>query len=284
MNLLIDGDIVVYRAACAVQTAVYMYVDDEGYTEFPGMTKKEILEKFPDLPKENLQKDMRAGPVSHALQICKNMVANIIQEVKDRCDIIDKILIYITADDKSNFRYQIAKTKPYKGNRTEPKPIHYDAVRQYLLEKHKATLVSGMEADDAIGIEATQNESIIASIDKDLDMIPGKHYNFVKKVFYYVNADEADYNFFRQMLTGDTVDNIPGVPGIGPKKADNLLKSVDGCPDLVWEYGSYWTVLEHITYRNYQDRGLDAAYFNEMADLIWIRRYNQEKAPLNDKT
>lgn len=264
MNLLIDGDILVYRAACAVQTVVYMYVDDEGYTEFPGMTKTEILEKFPDLPKENLQKSITAEPVSHALQICKNMVANILQEVTEAYD-VDNVFIYLTADDHSNFRYEVAKTKPYKGNRTEPKPIHYDAVRQYLLEKHKATLVSGMEADDAIGIEAFQNESIIASIDKDLDMIAGVHYNFVKKYFYFISENEAHYNLCLQMLTGDPVDNIPGLPGIGPKKATKMLMEAGGP-------GSGTNLLTTVVEPAYKAAGFDREYYLEMMDLLYIRQ------------
>lgn len=64
---------------------------------------------------------------------------------------------------------------------------------------------------------------IIASTDKDLDLIPGWHYNFVKGVKYFVDDEEAIYNFYYQCLVGDTADGVKGVPGIGPKKAAAIL-------------------------------------------------------------
>lgn len=82
-----------------------------------------------------------------------------------------------------------------------------------------------MEADDAISIAATElgEDAVIVSIDKDLDQLPGWHYNFVKRNLYYVTASEGIRNFYRQILTGDRVDNIIGLRGIGPVKADRIL-------------------------------------------------------------
>ena len=82
--------------------------------------------------------------------------------------------IYISSDDKSNFRYTVAKTKPYKGNRVGVhKPIHLAALKEHLITKHQAIVVTGQEADDAMGIEqyrATVGSTIICSIDKDMLM------------------------------------------------------------------------------------------------------------------
>jgi 5'-3' exonuclease len=68
-------------------------------------------------------------------------------------------------------------------------------------------------------------DSIICTIDKDLDQIPGQHYNFVRKEKYNVSEDEGNRFFFYQLLVGDPTDGIKGVPGIGPKKATRLLDS-----------------------------------------------------------
>jgi 5'-3' exonuclease len=100
------------------------------------------------------------------------------------------------------------------------------------------------------------------SIDKDLDMIPGHHYNPVKKDHYYVNDKEAIKNFYRQILTGDKVDNVQGLRGIGPKKADKILGDFD--TDLAM----YEAVLK--AYDGDAERVL------ENGQLLWIRRKKDE--------
>jgi 5'-3' exonuclease len=85
-----------------------------------------------------------------------------------------------------------------------------------------------MEADDEIGIQATElsnagDTPVIVSTDKDLDMIPARHYNWVKQEVYDVTDEEAYRNFFRQCLTGDTVDNVPGIYRVGPERAGAIL-------------------------------------------------------------
>ena len=92
---------------------------------------------------------------------------------------------YLTG--KDNYRHDIAKTQPYKGNRKDaPRPVHLHSLREYLITAWDFRVADGQEADDAIGIHATltRDNSIIVSIDKDLDMIPGHHYNPVKKDHY----------------------------------------------------------------------------------------------------
>ena len=127
---------------------------------------------------------------------------------------------------KGNFRDEIAVTKPYKGNRTGmKKPKHLQALRDYLVDKWGAIMHEGQEADDGMAIKQYElgDESIIVSIDKDLDMVPGWHYNFNKRSRYYTTPEEGMYKFYKQILTGDRVDNIQGVMGIGEKKAEKIL-------------------------------------------------------------
>ena len=170
---------------------------------------------------------------------------------------------YLTG--KDNYRHDIAKTQPYKGNRKDAaRPIHLPRLREYLHTAWDFRVVNGQEADDAIGIHATslRDKSVIVTIDKDLDMIPGHHYNPVKKESYYIDDKEAIKNFYRQILTGDKVDNIEGLRGIGPKKADKILAEADT------ELKMYEAVLK--AYDNNQERVI------ENGQLLWIRRQEDE--------
>ncbi len=175
----------------------------------------------------------------------------------------DDCVGYLTGS--NNFRYAIAKTQPYKGNRKDAaRPIHLPRLREYLHTAWDFRVVNGQEADDAIGIHATslRDKSVIVTIDKDLDMIPGYHYNPVKKESYYIDDKEAIKNFYRQILTGDKVDNIEGLRGIGPKKADKILAEAET------ELKMYEAVLK--AYDNNQERVI------ENGQLLWIRRQEDE--------
>jgi len=91
-------------------------------------------------------------------------------------------------------------------------------------------VVNGMEADDALGIYAYAHDPedyILVTIDKDIDMIRGHHYGFVKEEKYYITEEEGIRNFYLQILTGDKVDNIMGLKGIGPVKAKRILEKCE---------------------------------------------------------
>jgi len=166
---------------------------------------------------------------------------------------------YLTG--KQNYRFDIAKTAPYKGTRVSEKPKHLGIIRQYMIDAWAFSVQEYQEADDAIGIRAYslgEEDYVICSIDKDLDNIRGKHYNFVKNEHYTITEEVAIKNFYRQVLTGDRVDNVPGLAGIGPKKADKILK------DCVTEAELFNAVLA--AYDGDIDR------MTEMAQLLWIRR------------
>lgn len=127
---------------------------------------------------------------------------------------------------KSNFRYSLAKTVPYKGNRKDvEKPEHYEALRKHLT-RLEAVTTEGEEADDAVGIEVNGKNVWIVHVDKDLDQLPGWHYNPVKDLEYFITEEEGLKSFYLQMLTGDRIDNIQGLKGIGPVKAARLLKGL----------------------------------------------------------
>lgn len=175
---------------------------------------------------------------------------------------VDKWKLYLTG--KDNFRHQIATTAVYKGNRTAEKPKHLSKIREYMSVNHGAEIVNGQEADDAIAIDATKHgeDCVIVSVDKDLDQLTGWHFNFVKNINYYVTPEEAQLNFYRQILTGDAADNIIGIKGIGKVKADKILS------ECKTEKEMYDACIK--AYDDNTDRVI------ENARLLWLRRYDNE--------
>jgi len=167
---------------------------------------------------------------------------------------------YITGS--GNFRYEVAKTVPYKGNRKDLKrPQHYQAIRDHL-ERLGAIKVEGMEADDAIAIEAQKDNYWICSIDKDLDQLTGWHYNFVKREKYWVSEWDGLVSFYTQILTGDRIDNVQGLKGVGPVKAAKLLQ------DCKTEKELYDACLK--AYEGDEERVL------ENGRLLWLLRTPQQ--------
>lgn len=162
---------------------------------------------------------------------------------------------------KGNFRNDIAVTVPYKGQRVADKPTHYKALREHLVTSWGFVVTDGIEADDAVGIAAyalEEDESIMVHIDKDLNQFRGHHYNYRKKERYYVSEFAGLVSFYTQILTGDRIDNIVGLKGIGPAKAAKILKDCTNEEELLQ------AVLK--AYDNDKDRVL------ENGRLLWLQR------------
>ena len=185
MKALIDGDIIAYRVGFACQKK-----DKE-----TGL--------------------VTADPKPYALHSTKLYVNQIIED----CG-CTSYTIYLTP--KKTFRNKVRND--YKANRKGvAKPFHIEAIRTYLISIYKAVVVNNIEADDALGLKQDDTTCIL-SIDKDLLMCEGRHYNFVKKEQKYVTPEEGTRFFYQQMITGDGADNIKGIKGLGNIKASKILK------------------------------------------------------------
>lgn len=187
---------------------------------------------------------------------------NVIVDVLLNCDLddlyYDKWELYLTGG--NNFRHKVAVTAPYKGNRVGEKPQHLAGVRKHLIEKWGAVVSEGQEADDAIGIRSTEllNQCVMVSVDKDFLQLEGHHYSFVKRVHHKITKHQGMLNFYQQLLTGDSTDNIIGLHGIGPKTAAKMLA------ETTTEQQMYDICLE--AYEGNADRVL------ENARLLFLRR------------
>lgn len=133
------------------------------------------------------------------------------------------------------FRYQVAKTKPYKGNRP-PSPDWYvkwnGPMKAYLRDEWNFQIVNGIEADDAVCIYQTwcrenSKNSILSHGDKDLYQIEGNHYDIRKHTRRYVDDIEALRNLYSQVLTGDASDAILGCKGVGKVGAAKIVDCLD---------------------------------------------------------
>ena len=252
MKVLIDGDVIVYRAGFAAQTdwKCIHYVD----VVDPDDPEQDIEQMHPcAYAKENSGKDNNVEqmveelglhedeyqiehwadpqPKSYALHLVKQEIERIVMACEgylaETGQSVSEVKIYLTGS--TNFRNKVATIRGYKANRKDrARPLHYDTIRTYMLEHLDAQLILGMEADDALAIEQWADDpydpkSIICTIDKDLSLVPGLQYNFLKKDGYYISEQQATLNFYKQLLTGDTADNIPGLYRVGQKAADKLL-------------------------------------------------------------
>ena len=135
-------------------------------------------------------------------------------------------IICLSDDDHRYFRHTVYPA--YKGNRSDKeKPKALSCAYDCLKENFNFVQYEGLEADDVMGVLAGSTElsdPVIVSIDKDMLTIPGKVLNPNKmRRPVRVSKPAADRLMLKQALMGDSTDGYPGVPGIGPVKADKIL-------------------------------------------------------------
>jgi 5'-3' exonuclease len=123
-----------------------------------------------------------------------------------------------------NFRYSVDET--YKANRKGVrKPLAYNAVLERVESTWPSFKFDGLEADDIMGIFGTREpNTIICSADKDMKTLPATLWD--GKQLQKVDRATADWWFFYQVLVGDTADGYPGLPSVGPKKAEAILSTI----------------------------------------------------------
>lgn len=217
-------------------------------------------------------------PFEYVKEMVDGRIQEICSKVKDFFGSCEKPILYLTG--KGNFREAIAKKKPYKGNRLQPKPFHYANIKGYLKVAYDAIEVEGMEADDSMCIDQTE-DTIICTRDKDcfqtkgwlfsweLGKQPQRGPELVAKHGYLQMADDkvkgaGDMFLYFQMLCGDTVDNIPGLPKYGKKKAVSLLA------DCLTEIELFEAVATQ--YKKHYGEQWEQELF-EQADLVYLIKH-----------
>jgi len=187
MKLLIDADYIVYKSCAAAETEID-FSDDvilvtSNFSDALSATNRELT------------------------------------KIKDKFGSFSDVILFFS--DSVNFRKKILPE--YKGHRNRKKPCGYKRVINALKVTHEVIIMPELEADDAMGIYATQYPgNIIISPDKDMKQIPGELYNLDEG--FTITKDEGARWHLIQTLAGDQTDGYPGVPGIGVKRAVTLFE------------------------------------------------------------
>ena len=163
-----------------------------------------------------------------------------IEEIKTATETTD-VEIYFT--EGRNFRYDLYDM--YKGNRlgTRP-PVGLSEIKHALLKKYPGEICEEYEADDLVVMLKRTNPDkyILCAVDKDvLNSVKGKHFNYYRSEKYNIpmkwqttSMVKATQFPYKQCMMGDNGDNIPGCPGIGPKRAETIIADLIE-PKEMWD-------------------------------------------------
>jgi 5'-3' exonuclease len=173
----------------------------------------------------------------------------------------------IIACDQGSSSYRKALSPEYKQNRKDKQEQQTDAERaafELFFEDFMQTIATietttsypvlrfqGVEADDIAAYIVSQKSKLstddiwLISSDRDWDLLvqPGvSRFSYVTRKEVTHDNWNTHYDFSPEdyisikCLTGDSGDNVAGVPGIGPKRAVALVQ----------EYGSTWDIIANI--------------------------------------
>ena len=131
--------------------------------------------------------------------------------------------VLVTGGVGKNFRYSIDSN--YKSNRKATKrPIMLDIVKKMVIDEFKTAYIPHLEADDTCRILYEEGEGdMVVSLDKDLCTFEVKLYDPYHDKVKVVTSTQAEANFKRQLLMGDTADGYSGLPKVGKATADKLI-------------------------------------------------------------
>ena len=300
MEINVECDELLYRAACSVEKQGYRITTKSGKTTDFGnkytatKIKQDLLKRDKhidiDYTLEGYKILIPNGEesLSHAIHTLKKWIKKINSNNWSSHFTFTGTNLWLSPSDGSNFRNEVAKTakivkgiprEGYKAGRSE-RPIHYQAIRDYLIEYQDAKECPGMEADDALGI----HKGIMVHIDKDINMVPGWHMNWVTGDCYEVpegfgilewdkeNSKLISYGlnfFYVQLLMGDSIDNIPAIKNpfankssnFGPKTTYEYLKKSSTEKEL-------FDKVKEVYYTVYKSEWKER--LSEQADLVWI--------------
>lgn len=168
----------------------------------------------------------------------------------------DSYVAYIKGQNTTNKR--LAVNPDYKAQRSQIAPTWWFSVKHAFIHRWQAVEAHDYEVDDYV--LATKNllsDSFIVAIDKDLLTTPGKHYNWKTQEWIMVTNSYAYNKFWTDMIVGQPIDNIKGIPGKGAAAAAAIFNEA--------KVGLGLVVLEAYTKHFGEYKGLQEFYKNYMS-------------------
>lgn len=245
--LLVDGDILAYKAACKSQESVAW--DDDAPPQI--LTDEPNAERLLDEELENLAAELKP-----------------------------KTLIVCLSDSR-NWRKEL--WPEYKAHREKiERPALLGFCKEYLKAHYQTLVYPRLEADDVMGIEATKDpRAVMVSVDKDMQTVPGRLYNqnHPEDGVRRIAPVSAFRHHMLQTLTGDSSDGYKGARGIGPKKAEAIINSCETNPEEHFEEWrkELWLKVESAFLERKQTKE-DALLNARMANILTVGRYVEESA------
>lgn len=178
----------------------------------------------------------------------------------------DDVLVCLS-DDFTSFRKE--RVDPtYKAVRgTTERPVHLYDIKAWMVENYDTVRWPTLEADDVMGILATDpnrmDERIIVSADKDMMTIPGQLYRPQMQIsgkaprVMQITEAEADRYHLYQAIVGDATDGYGGLPGAGPTAAEWLLQ------------GLGWIARDHVLKSGPRKGGVEVRWDRELMATPW---------------
>jgi hypothetical protein len=297
---LIDADYLEYSAGFAGQHTYHLLTsgDDAIIGSFEDAPSRKAAEeawvaKGGDPASLQRWERTEVEPVENVLHSTKKMLQSIEERVAEKFKANVEPRVFLTGS--GNFRERIATIRPYKGNRKPwHKPRLQREIRDYMVKNWRATVVYDQEADDEVCIQQSSALSasgapmtIICGIDKDLLQCPGWHYDAGKDAFAHISEAQGTVQFYKQLLTGDTTDNVGGCYKMGAKAASDMIaaakQAMEG-QDLEklapFLYREVLQAYEHSIQKYGPDTGYEklgaAGAVLENGRLLWLRRFYGE--------
>lgn len=280
---LIDGGEACFRVSAGSQIVryrIYPYHDKkDGYIkEFRYAKDADKWLKShnfnPDDPEYEREKFISSGSEVYT----KRNTATFINDIKKgtQCD----LLLVCFGHPTKNFRHDVATIQDYKAGRGD-RPPHYYVVRDYLREHYAYyEAEEWLEDDDVMASFQTQLmvdegvETVICSQDKDMLQVPGWHYNTRSKELFEVSVVQGLKEFYKQLISGDGTDTIPGLYALTGKR--NSKKFAEDIDAILAEPADEMEVYEYVhqLYSNAFGTGdyqVDAI-LTEVGNLLYLRR------------